>query len=260
MLADIDNDSNIDLITGGWWNPIRIYLNNNGSFNTNPEYTSSTNSVVEAIFCGDVDKDAASNEYYIFISKGSKKLFILPFTNLQAIESVVVWPDTLPINEYCFDLENGWVSFQSVPDSGIEVAIDMVVSYDLDLGVTNWDSNIGNYLFINNLNPVSASSEEYLLDGFILHQNFPNPFNPTTKIKFTIPQTDSPLQGGARGGLVTLKVYDVLGNEIATLIDEYKPAGIYEVEFNGSEFSSGIYFYQLRAGDFVQSKKMILMK
>ena len=260
LLADINFDSNIDLITGGWWNPIRIYLNNNGSFNTNPEYTSSTNSVVEAIFCGDVDKDAASNEYYIFISKGSKKLFILPFNNLQAIESVVVWPDTLPINEYCFDLENGWVSFQSVPDSGIEVAIDMVVSYDLDLGVTNWDSNIGNYLFINNLNPVSANLNEGLPEDYMLYQNYPNPFNPTTKIKFTIPQTDSPLQGGARGGLVTLKVYDVLGNEIATLIDEYKPAGIYEVEFNGSELSSGIYFYQIRTGDFVQSKKMILIR
>jgi photosystem II stability/assembly factor-like uncharacterized protein len=100
---------------------------------------------------------------------------------------------------------------------------------------------------------------------FSLSQNYPNPFNPTTKIKFTIPQADNPLQGGARGGLVTLKVYDILGNEIATLVNEEKPAGEYEIEFSVGtsrdlSISSGIYFYQLRAGDFLHTKKMILLK
>jgi hypothetical protein len=101
--------------------------------------------------------------------------------------------------------------------------------------------------------------------SFNLYPNYPNPFNPTTKIKFTIPQADNPLQGGARGGLVTLKVYDILGNEIATLVNEEKPAGEYEIEFSVGtsrdlSISSGIYFYQLRAGDFLHTKKMILLK
>ena len=99
---------------------------------------------------------------------------------------------------------------------------------------------------------------------FSLSQNYPNPFNPTTKITFTIPQADNPLPGGARGGLVTLKVYDVLGNEIATLVNIELSAGEYEVEFNTSNIkhhpSSGIYFYQLKSGNFVQTKKMILLK
>ncbi|RKY91699.1 MAG: hypothetical protein DRQ13_11140, partial [Ignavibacteriae bacterium] len=87
----------------------------------------------------------------------------------------------------------------------------------------------------------------------------PNPFNPSTKIKFSIPQ--SPLLGGdGKGGLVSLKVYDVLGNEIATLVNEEKPVGIYEVEFDASMYSSGVYFYQLRAGSFIDVKKMILLK
>ena len=107
---------------------------------------------------------------------------------------------------------------------------------------------------------------------FLLAQNYPNPFNPSTKIKFTIPQTDSPLMGG--GGLVILKVYDVLGNEIATLVNEEMQAGTYEVEFNVERHTgevrnlpagrqglpSGIYFYQLKAGSFIEVKKMILMK
>ncbi|GBD87374.1 hypothetical protein BMS3Abin03_01306 [bacterium BMS3Abin03] len=96
---------------------------------------------------------------------------------------------------------------------------------------------------------------------FSLEQNYPNPFNPTTKIKFTI--TKSPLPGGdGRGGLqlVKLVVYDLLGNKIATLVNEEKPAGTYEVEFNAGNLPSGIYMYQLKAGKFIQTKKLILMK
>ncbi|MDO8549863.1 MAG: T9SS type A sorting domain-containing protein, partial [Ignavibacteria bacterium] len=77
-----------------------------------------------------------------------------------------------------------------------------------------------------------------------------NPFNPSTKISWRSPDASHQ----------TLKVYDVLGNEVATLVDEYKPAGMYEVTFNAAGLSSGIYFYRLQAGDFVETKKLILMK
>ena len=113
---------------------------------------------------------------------------------------------------------------------------------------------------MNNSNPVYVNTEENLPDGFMLYQNYPNPFNPSTKIKFTIPVTLSEVEGS----LVTLKIYDVLGNEVSTLVNEEKPAGIYEVEFNTSNInhhpSSGVYFYQLKAGSFVEIKKMVLMK
>ncbi len=96
---------------------------------------------------------------------------------------------------------------------------------------------------------------------FSLEQNYPNPFNPSTKIKFTV--AESPLPGGdGRGGLqhVKLVVYDILGNEVATLVNEEKPAGEYEVEFNATGLPSGIYFYQIKAGSFIQTKKMILLR
>jgi len=92
-------------------------------------------------------------------------------------------------------------------------------------------------------------------ETFYLSQNYPNPFNPDTKIKFSIPQD---LKRETRD--VTLKVYDVLGNEVATLVNEYKPSGIYEVEFDGKDLVSGIYFYKLQAGYFVETKKMVLLK
>ena len=90
---------------------------------------------------------------------------------------------------------------------------------------------------------------------FSLSQNCPNPFNPSTKIKFEIP-------GQARNdnALVLLKVYDLLGKEVATLVNEEKPAGEYEVEFNGANLPSGIYFYQLKTGQYSETKKMVLLK
>ena len=92
---------------------------------------------------------------------------------------------------------------------------------------------------------------------FSLEQNYPNPFNPVTMIKYQISELS----------FVTIKVYDVLGNEIETLVDEYKLAGTYEVEFNAASHSgevrnltSGVYFYKLVAGSFVETKKMLLLK
>ena len=85
---------------------------------------------------------------------------------------------------------------------------------------------------------------------YSLSQNYPNPFNPSTKINFAIPKQ----------GLVTLKIYDVLGREVRTLVNEVKSAGSYTVDFNASEFSSGVYFYRIQANDFIDVKRMLLVK
>jgi hypothetical protein len=78
---------------------------------------------------------------------------------------------------------------------------------------------------------------------FLLQQNYPNPFNPGTKISWQ-----------------TLKVYDILGNEVATLVNEYKDAGYHEIEFNAAGLSSGVYFYRIQVGDFIETKKMVLLR
>jgi hypothetical protein len=85
---------------------------------------------------------------------------------------------------------------------------------------------------------------------FELGQNYPNPFNPSTKIRYEIPERS----------FVTLNIYDILGNEIATLVKEEKLAGEYEIEFNAANLPSGIYFYTLSAGNYFSTKKMILLK
>ena len=96
----------------------------------------------------------------------------------------------------------------------------------------------------------NVKKEMTIANRFELLQNYPNPFNPTTTIKYSIPKP----------GLITLKVYDVLGREVATLVNEEKPVGKYRINFNCEGFVSGVYFYQLRVGNFVETKKLILLK
>jgi plastocyanin len=97
--------------------------------------------------------------------------------------------------------------------------------------------------------PVSVE-DETIVDQFQLEQNYPNPFNPSTRINYSLP--------GA--SFINLKVYDILGNEVAVLVDEEKQVGSYQIEFNASDLTGGVYFYQLKTNSFVETKKMILMK
>jgi hypothetical protein len=85
---------------------------------------------------------------------------------------------------------------------------------------------------------------------YALLQNYPNPFNPNTTIKYQVPELN----------FISLKVYDVLGSEIVTLVNEEKSIGNYEVEFDALKFPSGVYFYKIQAGSFIETKKMVLMK
>lgn len=103
------------------------------------------------------------------------------------------------------------------------------------------------------IDPVTSISDINLILSYLLIQNYPNPFNPGTMIRYEIPaQTDNML--------VVLKIYDMLGKEIATLVNGEKPIGSYEIEFNATGLPSGVYFYRIQAGDFVETKKMVLMK
>jgi L-ascorbate metabolism protein UlaG (beta-lactamase superfamily) len=108
----------------------------------------------------------------------------------------------------------------------------------------------GTTIVLSNTATSVEEGNSVLPNSFGLLQNYPNPFNPTTNIGFRISDF----------GFVTLKVYDILGKEIATLINEEKPAGSYSVSFNGSNLPSGVYIYRIQAGGFTQSRKLVLLK
>jgi hypothetical protein len=105
-----------------------------------------------------------------------------------------------------------------------------------------------------NLTPVQvAKNEKTVPENFYLYQNYPNPFNPTTKIKFSIPLS-------LKFDICTLKLFDILGREIVTLVNKQLSTGMYEVDFDGTNYSSGVYYYQLTAGDYSETKKMLMIK
>jgi hypothetical protein len=106
------------------------------------------------------------------------------------------------------------------------------------------------------LTVINLLSSEIPLE-FSLSQNYPNPFNPVTKIKFQVPK--SPLSFGEGQG-VGLKIYNALGHEVQILVNESLQPGTYEVDWDASNFPSGVYFYELTSGDFTQTKKMVLLK
>ena len=169
--------------------------------------------------------------------------------------------DSITISDANFMIDKN--SFSVPPFSVKKILLqfnpEMIKSYH---AVVTVYSNVGtktiNITGIGKDNTVNVNDKKILPLSFSLEQNYPNPFNPSTKIIWQSPVS----------GWQTLKVYDLLGREVATLIDEYKQAGKYEIEFNLTQFgskdfsaiTSGVYFYQLRAGDFIQSRKMILMK
>ncbi len=102
--------------------------------------------------------------------------------------------------------------------------------------------------------PSSVISNSRPSESYRLYQNYPNPFNPVTKIQYSLPGFDGKAQH------TILRVYDLTGKEVATLVNESQSAGSYEVEFNASGFSSGLYYYRIVSGDFIETKKMILLK
>jgi hypothetical protein len=184
---------------------------------------------------GEVSIDSSATKTFNITNYGDEDLVISNITSSEPvftvnITSAVVFPDSSQDVEVTFT-PTGALSF----NGKIEITHNAAGSPDSVIvtgdGVTGVDEE---------LQPLT-----YKLD-----QNFPNPFNPSTKIKYSVPQPSN----------VTIKVFDILGREIETLVNEEKPIGTYELTWNAANLPSGVYFYQLKAGNYKAVKKMILMK
>ena len=144
------------------------------------------------------------------------------------------------IYAYTLDLQELWIgNISNVNTSGVAIGLNGLIAVAGSNKIKVYTAG----------NPVSVE-DELKPEGFELSQNYPNPFNPSTMISFNLPQK----------AFVTIKVYDVLGNEVATLVNEEKSAGSYEVEFNANGLASGMYLYTLQTESYIETKKMILMK
>ena len=149
-------------------------------------------------------------------------------------------------NPILIDMQN-WATIDLVSPSVVKISDEYFVYYIGNTTLFNGQIGLATSPVVTG---VDSNKEDLGIKTFQLYQNYPNPFNPNTIISWQL----------ARSSFVTLKVYDVLGNEVETLINEEKPAGIYKINFDGSELTSGVYFYQLHTDQNVITKKMILLR
>lgn len=129
------------------------------------------------------------------------------------------------------------------------------IGFELDSSIVSTSGGLsGVNIHINKVKVNYLGSTHQILNNFCLFQNYPNPFNPVTSIKFIIPDMK------AKGANVKLVIYDILGREVAVLVDKYLMSGKYEIKWDGSKYTSGIYFYRLTAGNIISVKRMVLLK
>ena len=251
-----------------------IYRTTDGGYSWTPQFSSPTTDLRSINIIDSNNVYAAGDDGVIlYTSNGGQgppvPVELTSFTAFSRNNQVVLnWSTATELNNYIFEIERKTADQEYYTIGYVEgngsTAEPHEYSYDdknVERGKYHYRLKqidyIGSYMY----------SKEVEVDvtgiiTFSLYQNFPNPFNPSTKIKYEIPAV------GTRDRVsVQLKVYDVLGNEVATLVNEEKQPGTYEVEFSTNSHSgesrkltSGIYFYQLKSGNFVETKKMILLK
>ena len=191
---------------------------------------------------------AQLNGYYKLSPQGNDKFY------------VVVWfyskGQLIAANTVQFGAASSYTQFTvpltyataDTPDSA-----NVFIAAGEDTSQTSTNANIGTVFFVDDLSfsgTATGVNDNTQPFTFKLNQNYPNPFNPTTTISYTIPKSS----------YVTLKVYDILGNEVSTLVNGEKSAGNYQLKFDGSKLASGVYFYRITAGNKTDVKKLLLTK
>jgi hypothetical protein len=187
--------------------------------------------------------------YYAFKPNGGDKLYIT-VTILDSSEFFIgsgeIEVDATSENYTTFQVPITYFSENT--------AVSCYIALGVNGPNTNEDYHEGTQMFIDDIelsmDVSSGVNDDVIINSFELKQNYPNPFNPSTIISYSVPQN----------AFVTLKVYNILGNEVSTLVNEQKAAGNYNVTFNASQLTTGIYFYTLQSGNFTATKKLILVK
>ncbi len=249
--VDIDLDFDPDLAAGRWWGAVRLYENTGGGLTNSPVWTSSTNSVIENCFWGDVDNDAlVTGGTTIASGDGARTYVKLARSPVRAVTEVRVDGELLLPDGFCVHLERGWISLATPPAPGALIEVRFTYSLDLDLGVTNWDSGIGNYVFRNAGTPTSVgdfAASSMLLDAA------PNPFRGSTVFRYRGPEGDA-----------RLEIFDVRGRRVREL-HAGAVSGLQSWEWDGRDqrgraLAGGVYLAKFRSGADSKTSKIVKLK
>ena len=185
---------------------------------------------------GEVALDTSATKTFTIANLGDEDLVVSDITSSNPVFTVNITSALIPRH-----------SSQEVE---VTFTPTEVIAYNGKIEITHNAAGSPDSVIVTGEGVIVGVEDESKPLTYSLEQNYPNPFNPTTTIKYSIPEISK----------VNLTLFNILGEEVATLVNEYSPAGKYEIEFNASQLSSGIYFYQLKAGRYVDTKKMILLK
>jgi hypothetical protein len=277
--GDVDNDGDLDfLVTNAFVNAQQVnffYLNNgDGTFIRDTNLVSTEKGWSYGCAFGDYNDDGyldlfvakclnASENNSLFKNNGGTNNWIkMDITGVKSNHSAIgaiVKLKTEMSGQSFWQMrrvagQNGYCGQTLQMHFGLgdaSAADSIVIEWPSGIKQVLENQNANQHLIITEDTTLTSVIDEIgSINGFGLLQNYPNPFNPSTNIEFQIPEL----------GLVSLKVFDVLGKEIATIINEEKPSGVYKFEFNGEHLSSGVYFCTLKSPGFIQTRKMILLK
>jgi len=245
---------------------------------TTPTLGPNTNTTGAA---GDVDYRVFSQGVYIYYVLGTNNgiasyllvndeivpVELTSFTAVQETEGITLrWMTATETNNLGFEIERGmndiksemvWSTIGFIPGAGTTTGIKEYSFIDKVTGINTGTINyrLKQIDYNGSVNYLQTLSVTLLPVEFSLSQNYPNPFNPVTTIKYSVPTSLK-----SQTSKVKLTVFDILGNEVTTLVDEYKAAGNYEVKFEAGNFASGMYIYRLQSNGFVETRKMMLLK
>ena len=256
LAEELSGDMYVDLLAGRWWGNVMVYEGTLISFNSDPDWTSTSSSVIEAYMLKDLDQDGYYQiEDTITVKTDSQRVIYLSEMSIEKIVSVFLNDQPLVSgSDYCSIPQSYWISFNRSLINGDRLNINYIASNDRDLVITNWDTDEGNYIFYNQTIPVSIDKfgRNFVSDQISV---FPNPFNQycTFKVKLNKPST------------VDLAIYDITGRVIKKISGGNSISGEYKYFWNGindsgKEVGSGMYIYIVNTNDNIYSGKVLLMK
>lgn len=255
----------VDTLYGWLVHDSNIYKTNNGGDDWILQNSGTDQELWDLFF---IDQNAGwavgNNGTILHTINGGLPVELVSFSAIVEVTNVTLsWITATELNNSGFEIQkkkslekNDWEEIGFIEGNGTTIKTKYYSFIDEDVSNGKYQYRLKQIDYDGSFEYSEIIEVEVRLPfDFSLAQNYPNPFNPSTKIKFTIPYVET-----GHAPSVLLKVYDVLGNEVVTLVNEDKPAGEYEVEFDATALTSGIYFYRLKAGSFIETKKMILIK
>lgn len=245
--VDIDEDGDLDLSTGMWWGPVRIYENVGGVLGVDPAYTSSTSSVIENEIWEDVDNDGLQRGVGAeFHYPAGRRLFVLPQKPARKILSLAVDGVAIAPTAAMLDSDDGWFILPTVPATAAEVYVTFMTSADLDLALSNWDTSEGEYLFLNTRRPLDAPS---LAGGVFGLRAGPNPSDGPVRVW---------IEEGPAGEGAAVEILDPTGRKLRTLSGTGREFSWDGADRSGRSVPAGVYWIRLvRPGEPTASVKVI---